>query len=113
VSNYPVFGQRDDGLKESLARYQFAPCGPPRLVDEVADRVTGKGQQVQGREHAGQMLLTVTEVMLKVISFGFQGIKRLILNFPAGSSGRGHVGDIVAVHRHVGDEAVRRFGQLG
>jgi hypothetical protein len=29
----------------------------------------------------------------------------------AGSSGRGHGRDVVATDRHVGDEAVRRFGQ--
>jgi hypothetical protein len=75
--------------------------------------MTGEGQQVEHRQHARQMLVSVSEIMLEVVAVGFGDIERLVLDLPAcAATGRG-CDDIVPADLQVGDEAVRRFGQLG
>ena len=91
---------------ESLADDQFPPRRPPCLIGEIANRVTGERQQVQGRQHGGKMLLAVPEIVLQVVTLGLQRVEGLVLDLPSGPSRRGHGGDIVAMHGQVGDKAV-------
>ena len=49
--------------------------------------MTQKGEQDQGQEKGGQMLLPVTKVVLEVIALGFEGVVALIFHFPAGAAG--------------------------
>ncbi len=45
------------------------------------------GEEDQGRQYGGQMLLTLDVVLLKVVALGLRGIIIFVLNFPATAAG--------------------------
>ena len=58
-------GQRHQGMEEPLPDHQFAPRRLSSVVREIAGGVIGESQQVEGGQHAGQMLLAMPEIMLQ------------------------------------------------
>src|SRR5277367_3049947 len=97
---------RAQALEEPLSGHQFPSRRAPGPVPQFTDGMTGEGQQIEDREHGRQMLLPVTEVMLQVVSLGFQNIEALVFNLPSGPAAGGEFGDIVSVDIQVSDEAV-------
>jgi hypothetical protein len=53
-----------------------------------------EARQIKDREHRRQMLFAVPEIVLEVVSLGFQDIERLVLYFPSGPAAGGEFGDI-------------------
>ena len=66
----------------------------------------GEGQQIEAHEHGREVLLAVTEVVLKVVALVLQDVERLVLDLPSGPAAGGEFGDVVAADRQIGDEAV-------
>lgn len=46
------------------------------------------GQDDQGRQHGGQVLLAMAVVMLKVVALGLEGIVVFVLDFPSAAARR-------------------------
>ena len=101
-----VGGDGPQALEEPLAGHQFPPRRTPCPVPQFAYGMTGEGQQIEDREHGRQMLLSVPEVMLEVVSLGFQDSERFVLDFSSGPASGGEFGDIVPVDLEAGDETV-------
>ena len=78
-------------LEEPLTCHQFPPRCTPGPVPQFTYGMTGESQQIEDREHGRQMLLSMPEVMLEVVSLGFQDIEALIFNLPSGSAAGGRV----------------------
>ena len=57
-------------IEELAAGAELLPGGAPEFVGDVADGVNGEGQQVQGRQDGGEVVLAVTEIVLDVVSLG-------------------------------------------
>ncbi len=68
----------------------------PELFETVADRVNGKGQQVEGCEHHGEVLLAVTEIVFEVVAVGFEDVEAFVLDLLAGSGASHDLGDGVS-----------------
>ncbi len=74
--------------------------GPtPEVFGEFSDGVVGKGTQVQRRQHGGEVLLAMTEIVLEVVSLGFQDIEAFVFDLPPGAAGGGEFDDVIAVDR--------------
>jgi hypothetical protein len=93
-------------LEEALTGYQFPPRRMPGPVARFTYGVTSKGRQIEDREHGRQMLPSVPEVVLQVVSLGFENIERFVLDLPSGPAGGGQFGDIVPPDIQIGDEAI-------
>jgi hypothetical protein len=55
----------------------------PKIVGEFGNGVEGERQQVEGGEDGRQVLLSVAEIVLEVITLGFQGVEAFVLDLPA------------------------------
>ena len=66
----------------------------------------GEGQQVEGGEDGGQVLLAVAEIVFEVIALCFQDVEAFVFDFPARPSAGGQFDDGVGVGGQVSDEAV-------
>ena len=51
-------------------------------------------------------MLTVAEIVLKIIALGFQDIKALVLDLPPGAAGGGKGGNIIGIDGQIGDEGI-------
>ena len=105
-SEHDVGGEGGERLKEALAGDQFAPRRLPGPVGEVAGRMTRERQQVQRCQDAGEVLLSVPEIVLQVVAPGLENVERLVLDLPARPAAGGQFDDRVAIHRQISDEAV-------
>src|SRR5271157_4385886 len=79
---------------------------PGRLEQGTAqllNLIYQEGQHHQQGQHDRQVLLAVSEIMLQVISLVLQGVERLILDLPAGSSPPHDVPDDLRNQEKVGD----------
>jgi hypothetical protein len=56
--------------EESPAGPKLFPRRAPEVIADVANRVKGEGQKVQGDEDGSEMLVAVTEVMFDMIAPG-------------------------------------------
>lgn len=63
-------------------------------------------QQIERDGQSRQMLLAVTDAVLKIVAVDVQDIEGLVFDLPPRLPAGGQVGDRVAVDRRVGDEAV-------
>ena len=88
-------------MEKSLPDHQFAPRRLLSPVREIADSVTGESQQVEGGQHAGQMLLSMPEIMLQVVASSFQRLDYLVLDLPARPPSRDHGRDMAVIGRQV------------
>src|SRR5271170_2950420 len=77
----------------------------PKVIGEFGDGVEGEGQQVEGGEDGGQVLLAVAEIVFEVIALVFQGIEAFVLDLPACPAAGRQCDDGVAIGGQVGDEA--------
>src|SRR4051812_27316603 len=66
----------------------------------------GEGQQVQADQDSGEILLAVSEAVLKVVALVLQNVERLVLDLPPGPATGGKFDDSVGTDRQIGDEAV-------
>ena len=63
--------------------------------------------QVQTHQDGGEILLPVSEAVLKVVAIVLQDVERLILDLPSGPATGGKFTDIVGSDRQIGDELLR------
>lgn len=71
---HDVAGQRQDRLEKALPCHDLPPGGFPHRGGEIEHRVTRESQQVQLREHAGEVSAPVPEIVFEVVSFGLQRV---------------------------------------
>jgi hypothetical protein len=64
----------------------------PDLLNPVADRTEGKGQQIHHHKELGHLLLAVPEVMFHVIAMVFQHVESRVFSLPAGACASGDLG---------------------
>lgn len=60
--------------------------GPIALVQAVEDGVDQVGQEDQGRQHGGQVLLAMAIVVFEVVALGLERIVVFVLDFPAAAA---------------------------
>lgn len=65
--------------------------GVPGLVGKFGSGVDGEGDEVERRQGGRQMLFAMAEIVLKVVSFCFQSVECLVLDFPAGPACAGKI----------------------
>ena len=46
----------------------------------------GEGEQIEGDQQSGKVLLAVAGVVLEVVAIGFENVEGLVLNLPSGSA---------------------------
>src|SRR5208282_4252369 len=78
----------------------------PNVIGEFSNGVEGEGQQVEGGEDGGQVLLAVSEIVFEVIALCFQDVEAFVFDLPARPSAGRQFDDGVAVGGQVSDEAV-------
>ena len=94
-----TFGDGAQNLAKKRARAPVCWISPdPEVFGEFSDGVVGKGTQVQRRQHGGEVL-RVTEIVLEVVSLGFQDIEAFVFYLPPGAAGGGEFDDVIAVDR--------------
>src|SRR5271156_298334 len=52
----------------------------PNVIGEFSDGVEGEGQQVEGGEDGGQVLLAVAEIVFEVIALCFQDVEAFVFD---------------------------------
>ena len=67
-----------------------------------------ESDQIERDEDRREVVFAVAEIVFEIVPLRFQGVERLVLDFPPCSSGGGEVLDVVGVDRQVGNEAVAR-----
>jgi len=100
-------------VEEIVAWPEFIARAAPEFVADVADGVECERQQVQAHQNGCEIVLPVSEAVLKVIALVLQDVESLILDLPPRPATGGKFDDIVGTNRQIGDEAVWRFGLLG
>ena len=103
---HEIGGDSPQIVEKPLAGHQFPLGRAPSPVAQVTDRMTGEGQQIEDREHGGQVLFAVPEIVLQVVAPGFQDIEAFVLDLPPCPATGGEVRDILPADIQVGDEAV-------
>ena len=71
-------------VKEWAVRPDLFPGRALQFVGDVAVGMKREGQKVEGNENRGKVLLAVAEIVFEMVTFGFEHVKCLIFNFPAG-----------------------------
>ena len=74
----------------------------PGQDGKVCGGVEGEGEQVEREEDAGQGLLAVTEVVLKVVAVGLEHVEGFVLDLPPSPPAGGQFGHGIGGHRQVG-----------
>ncbi len=69
--------------------------------ESTADLIGVESQQVQHEKYHGQVSLAMTKIVFQVIFLIFQGIKRLLFDFPQGSAAFNQVFNIVFVNWNI------------
>ena len=92
--------------EEVIAWPKLNPGIAPEFVADVADGMHGEGQQVEAYQDGREILLSVSEGVLKVVTLVLQDVERLVLDFPPGPATGGKLDDIVGTDRQISDEAV-------
>jgi len=97
--------------EEVVAGPKLGPCVTPEFIADVANGMEGEGQQVQAHQDGCEILLPVSEVVLKVVTLVLQDIERLVLDFPPGPATGGKFDDGVGTDGQIGDKvvAIRRL----
>ena len=72
--------------EEIVARSKLCPLGAPEFVRGVADGVQGEGQQVQAYQNGGEIFLSVSEAVLKVVALVLQYVEGLVLDLSPGAA---------------------------
>ena len=65
----------------------------------IAERVEGEGEQIEGDQQSGQVLLAVAEVVLEVVAIGFENAEGLVFNFLPGAAAGCEFRHLVAIDR--------------
>jgi len=99
-----LFPRRIDA--RSSRRQQSGP--PPPFFAVIAESVEGECQQIERDQQGRQVLLAVTEAVIKIIAVMLQHVERLVLDLPPGAAAGGQLGDRVADNRQIGDKAAVR-----
>jgi hypothetical protein len=107
-----IGGDGPEVFEEAVCGAASGECFPPGQHGEMCGGVEGEGEQVEGEKDAGQGLLAVAEVVLKVIAVGLQHVEGFVLDLPPAPPAGGQFGDGIGGHRQVGDETVV-VGPLG
>ena len=91
-----IGGYCSDVLEEAGSGALGLSGGDPQFLGDVAGGVKCEGEEVQGCEDHGEMLLAMTEIMFEVISVVFQDVESFVLDFPPRPGAGGDLGDIFA-----------------
>ncbi len=73
---------------------------------QVQQRVKQQGEEIEGRQQGGEMLLAVPEIVRQVIALGLEGVVVLVLDLPAGAAGAHDLGNVAGVDRAVARKGV-------
>src|SRR5664279_1748338 len=101
-----VSGDGPQMLEEAVGRPARDHGGSPGEDPKISRGVEREGEQVEGDQDAGEGLLAVPEVVLKVVSVGLEHVEGLVLDLPPGAPAGGQFGDSAGRDREIGDEAV-------
>src|SRR5208282_847998 len=93
-------------VEEIVAWPKRDPCGAPEFVADVADGMDRERQQVQAHQDGCEIVLPVSETVLKVVALVLQNVERLILDLPPCPATGGEFDDSVGTDGQIGDEAV-------
>src|SRR5882757_9096107 len=96
---YQVLGDGGETVEEPRPRTGLCSGKAPYVFGQVADRMESEGQQIEHDEQSREVLLSVTEAMLKVVTTGLQNVERLVLDLPACAATGGEFGDVVRADR--------------
>src|SRR5215472_6048990 len=94
-----VDGDGGKAAEELHARTGLRPGKLPQGLGLIADRVEGEGEQIEGDQQSGQVLLAVAEVVLEVVAIGFENVEGLVLNFPSGTAAGCEFRHVVGIDR--------------
>src|SRR6202007_191303 len=84
-----VAGDGGEIVEELAAGGEFLPSAMPDSLGAVADGVDREGQEIQGREHGGEVLFSVAEIVLDIITLGFENVEGLVFDLPVGAPAGG------------------------
>src|SRR5580693_2424662 len=101
-----IGGDGPQMLEEAIGRTARDDGGAPGEDAEISGGVEREGQQVESDQNAGQGLLAMSKVVLKIVSVGLQHVEGLVLDLPSCPSAGGQFSDGVGGDRKIGDEAV-------
>src|SRR6516162_5946008 len=68
-----VGGDGSQVAEKSGAGVDFGSGFLPRLIGEVGNCVAGERQEIENDEHRGKVVLPMAEIMLEVVTLGFEG----------------------------------------
>ena len=80
--------------------------GFPGDVGEFGGQMDRECDQIERDEDRREVVFPVAEIVFEIVPLRFQGVERLVLDFPPRPSGGGEFLDVVGVDRQIGDEAV-------
>ena len=93
-------------LEKTISRPARDYRGSPSQHAKISRGVEGERKQIEGNQNAGQGLLAVSKVVLKIVSVGLEHVEGLVLDLPASPAAGGKLGDGIGRDRKIGDEAV-------
>jgi len=76
------------------------------LVEQVQHGMKEEGQDVEGSEQGGEMLLAVAEIVFQIVTLRLEGVVILVFHLPPGPSGLNHLGHGVIGKGVAGDKGV-------
>ena len=78
----------------------------PGQPAKISRGVEGERKEGEGNRDAGQGLLAVPKVVLKIVSVGLEHVEGLVLDLPARPAAGSELGDGPGRYREIGDKAV-------
>ena len=106
VSEHHIDGDGPQMLEEAVCRSACDDGGAPFDDRQISRGVKREGKQIQSDQDAGQGSLAVSEIVLEVVSIGFEDVERLVLDLPAGTAAGRRFGDAAGCDREIRNEAV-------
>ena len=108
-----VASQGPEIMKESAADGKGFSQQAVVIIGDVQSSVNEKGEQIQGEQGVGEMLITVAKVMFQMVALIFEYIDIFILDLPAGTPYSAEFGDIVERNRMIGGPSIVIDGLAG
>jgi hypothetical protein len=113
VAEDDVGGDGPQMLEEAIRGTTGDDGVSPGEGAKISGGVECEGEQIEGDKNTSEGFLAVSKIVLKVVTVGLEHVEGLVLDLPTGAAAGGKFGDGIAGNSEIGDEAVRRFGQLG
>lgn len=107
VSEHHIDGDGPQMLEEAVCRSACDDCGAPFDDRQISRGVKREGKQgIQSDQDAGQGSLAVSEIVIEVVTIGFEDVECLVLDLPAGTAAGRRFGDAAGCDREIRNEAV-------